>query len=270
MKMFLILICLNFSLFAETQEDRVRAEENRTRKIRDDLQKKAIEHEDKTENSDFKWLQNKIINHARLVVESVEIVKILLKRDLKTEFNNLWEGCEIPKELQRIKKDAADKILFYDDGRILRSKYQPNIYECWHLDWVGTSREFLEQGSGLFYLKNRKDYPELILEKFERICGEYQKIIIENKVEQRRFLIDTESIELYKIANLISKNPREFLIKQPEPKQPEPKKIQKIIVLKNGNEIPILMSIETTSTLTIKTLDGKIQEIQKSEVLEIK
>jgi hypothetical protein len=50
----------------------------------------------------------------------------------------------------------------------------------------------------------------------------------------------------------------------------EPKKAQKIIVLKNGEEIPILMLIETTLNLSIKTMDGKMKEIPKTDVLEVK
>jgi hypothetical protein len=45
---------------------------------------------------------------------------------------------------------------------------------------------------------------------------------------------------------------------------------QKVIVLKDGNEIPVTMIVEMTDSYAIKTIKGETQEIPKKNILEVK
>jgi hypothetical protein len=162
------------------------------------------EDQTKPEDSAFAHAQNEIINNARLVIESVEIVKVLLKRDLRSEYINLWDGKKDIPELLRIKKLYSQKTS------------TPNSWDVWQLWRLGDDFHGQDGLENLYDHENPlKDkqiiYVELVLARFEKICDQYRKIVIENKVEQRPFLVKSENIELYKLANLISKDPRASL-----------------------------------------------------------
>jgi hypothetical protein len=211
--------------------------------------------------------------------------KLLIKRDLKTELLRAWEKLPPPQEVLTLRQDleklesenldGASDIIYKHIGSAseLAGMLDDRLFAS-----SASEVDVLDRRSLLMFTR-QEAYIELQILKLEVRCKRYKDMMKSNKVMERPILIKPEDIALFRLADMIADDPRGSLkdtenkpaienkpVKEDQP----PQRKTKIIILKNNEEVKVVMIVESSTSYTVKTIDGKMREIQKNEVREVK